>query len=76
MSPTSNRSRHLEVVAQSKRGMIDAVRQALLGAHRRLGSLDCCEAELLSQIVRKGRTRSYEITLSVTQRPLRQTHGS
>ncbi len=76
MSSKTNGDTRLEVVAQSRRGMIDAIRLALLGAHRRLGTLDCCEAEMLSQIVRKGDTRHYEITLSVTQRPLRQTSGS
>ncbi len=66
MSPT--REGPVEVVGESSNGMVEAMRRALLGATQRLGTLDCCEAEILSQTVRRDTQRCYQITLSVTRR--------
>ena len=59
----------VEVVGKSQRGLLDAVRQALSGASRTMGSLDRCDATILPQIVGRGPKRRFQILLSVTKRP-------
>jgi len=56
------------LVAKSRRGMLDAVRQALAGAARTLGTLERCDASISPQIVRNGRGEHFEIVLSVSRR--------
>ena len=56
------------VVAQSHRGMVDAVRQALSGVARRMGGLDQCNATILPQVVRNGSQEHFQIMVSVTKR--------
>ena len=58
----------VEVVARSRRGLLDAVRQALSGAARTMGGLDRCEATILPQIVGSGPEKHFEIMVSVTRR--------
>ena len=58
----------VEVVARSRRGLLDAVRQALSGAARTMGGLDSCEATILPQIVGSGAERHFQIMVSVTKR--------
>ena len=56
------------LVAKSRRGMVDAVRQALAGAARTLGTLERCNASMSPQIVRNGRGEHFEVVLSVSRR--------
>ena len=49
----------IEVVAKSRRGMLDAVRQALSGAAQTMGGLDRCDATIMPQIVRNGTDRHF-----------------
>jgi flavin-binding protein dodecin len=58
----------VEVVARSRRGLPDAVRQALSGAARTMGGLDYCEATILPQIVGSGAERHFQIMVSVSKR--------
>jgi hypothetical protein len=58
----------VEVVARSRRGLLDAVRQALSGAAKTMGGLDRCEATILPQIVQSGSEKHFEIMVSVTKR--------
>ena len=58
----------MEVVAESRSGMLDAVRQALADAARTMGSLERCDATIHSQIVRRGSAPRFEIMVSVTRR--------
>jgi len=58
----------VEVVARSRRGMLDAVRQALSGASRTMGGLDRCEATIMPQIVRDGNDHHFQIMVSVKKR--------
>jgi flavin-binding protein dodecin len=58
----------IAVVAQSRRGMVDAVRQALSGAARRMGGLDRCNATILPQVVNDGSHEHFQIMVSVTKR--------
>ena len=60
----------VEVVARSRRGLLDAVRQALAGAARTMGGLERCEATILPQIVGSGPEKHFEIMVSVTKREL------
>ncbi|RMD85116.1 MAG: hypothetical protein D6815_02625 [Candidatus Dadabacteria bacterium] len=64
------------MVGESKLGMIDAIRQALLGAHRRLGTLERCEAEILSHSMRRGTEPRYEITLGIRRRRAESAGGA
>jgi flavin-binding protein dodecin len=61
------------LVAKSRRGMVDAVRQALAGAARTLGTLESCDASMLPQIVRNGRGEHFEVVLSVIRRGTRES---
>jgi len=61
------------LVAKSRRGMLDAVRQALAGAARTLGTLERCDASMSPQIVRSGRGEHFEIVLSVSRRGARES---
>jgi flavin-binding protein dodecin len=61
------------LVAKSRRGMVDAVRQALAGAARTLGTLERCDASMSPQIVRSGRGEHFEVVLSVSRRGVRET---
>ena len=61
------------LVAKSRRGMLDAVRQALAGAARTLGTLERCDASMSPQIVRSGRGEHFEIVLSVSRRGTRES---
>jgi flavin-binding protein dodecin len=61
------------LVAKSRRGMVDAVRQALSGAARTLGTLERCDASISPQIVRNGRGEHFEIVLSVSRRGTRES---
>jgi flavin-binding protein dodecin len=61
------------LVAKSRRGMLDAVRQALSGAARTLGTLERCDASISPQIVRNGRGEHFEIVLSVSRRGTRES---
>ena len=56
------------LVAKSRRGMVDAVRQALAGAARTLGTLESCDASMPPQIVRNGHGEHFEVVLSVSRR--------
>jgi flavin-binding protein dodecin len=58
----------VEVVARSRRGLLDAVRQALSGASRTMGTLERCEATIMPQIVRNGTEKHFQIMISVTKR--------
>ena len=58
----------VEVVARSRRGLLDAVRQAVSGASRTMGSLERCEATIMPQIVRNGTEKHFQIMISVTKR--------
>jgi flavin-binding protein dodecin len=58
----------VEVVARSRRGLLDAVRQALSGAARTMGGLDRCEATILPQVVHDGTEKHFQIMISVTKR--------
>ena len=58
----------VEVVAESRSGMLDAVRQALTDAARTMGSLERCDATIRPQIVRHGSSPRFEIMVSVTRR--------
>ena len=60
----------VEVVARSRRGLLDAVRQALAGAARTMGGLERCEATIMPQIVGSGPEKHFEIMVSVTKRDL------
>ena len=64
----------VEVVARSQRGLLDALRHALSGAARTMGSLDRCDATILPQIVRRGSKRQFQIMVSVTKRA--STHAN
>ena len=61
------------LVAKSRRGMLDAVRQALAGAARTLGTLERCDASMSPQIVRSGRGEHFEVLLSVSRRGTRES---
>jgi len=61
------------LVAKSRRGMLDAVRQALSGAARTLGTLERCDASMSPQIVRSGRGEHFEVVLSVSRRGTQET---
>ena len=61
------------LVAKSRRGMLDAVRQALAGAARTLGTLERCDASMSPQIVRSGRGEHFEVVLSVSRRGTRES---
>lgn len=63
----------VEVVARSRRGLLDAVRQALSGAARTMGGLDRCEATILPQIVGSGTEKHFQIMVSVTKRETGRT---
>ena len=56
------------LVAKSRRGMVDAVRQALAGAARTMGTLERCDATMKPQIVQNGRGQQFEVVLSVSRR--------
>ena len=62
----------VEIVAQSRRGMMDAVRQALSGAATRMGGLDRCDATIKPQILSSGSETQFEIKVSVTKRNVTQ----
>jgi len=61
------------LIAKSRRGMVDAVRQALAGAARTFGTLERCDASMSPQIVRNGRGEHFEVVLSVSRRATRET---
>ena len=63
----------VEVVARSRRGLLDAVRQALSGAALTMGGLDRCEATISPQVVGSGSERHFQIMLSVTRRDTSNT---
>ena len=63
----------VEVVARSRRGLLDAVRQALSGASRTMGTLERCEATIMPQIVRNGTEKHFQIMISVTKRDSEST---
>jgi hypothetical protein len=48
--------------------MVDAVRQALAGAARTMGTLERCDATMKPQIVQNGRGQQFEVVLSVSRR--------
>ena len=58
----------VEVVVRSRRGLLDALRQALTGASQQLGSLDRCEATIKPQIVHNGTGQQFQIMVSITKR--------
>jgi len=69
----SNPSDPVALVAKSRRGMVDAVRQALAGAARTLGTLERCDAMMLPQVVRNGRGEHFEVVLSVSRRATQES---
>lgn len=68
--PTDLRSHEVpvEVVAESRSGMLDAVRRGLADAARTMGSLERCNATIRPRLVHLGPTPRFEITVSVTRR--------
>ena len=68
MSHTDHDRDPVAVVAKSQHGILDAVRQALSGASRRVGGLNRCDATILPQVVRDGAGLHFQIMVSVTKR--------
>jgi len=58
----------IEVVANSRCGMLDAVRRALAGAARTMGGLERCDATIVPQVHHDGSERQFQIMVSVTRR--------
>ena len=68
MSHTDHDRDPVAVVAKSQQGMLDAVRQALSGASRRMGGLNRCDATILPQVIRDSAGLHFQIMVSVTKR--------